>query len=568
MEGVVLLGRYAITGKIGQGGMGLIYKATNNSPDRRIPRDVAIKIMKDCGDEGLANRFIQEVKTVAEVEHPNVIRIFDVDQYKGMPFMVLEYLHGTDLRQRVRQDGPLGWEQARNISSQICDGVGAVHALGILHRDLKSQNVFITNEGVVKVLDFGLAKFFTDSTKNVVETQADMFAGTPEVSSPESINDRDHMGTWSDVYAMGVIMYQMVTGVVPFTLPAEAENANLLILNMHVNQAPVPPREKRPDLGIPQAVESIILKCLAKDHRERYPDMRALRKAVLQCDAGVGKKQPGEPGVSTLLLAPEHDARRHTSGRSTPRDAVPKQAPRISGEDAAVQPGKKGGAGRLLKGAALAGATMAGLAGIAAAAYMALATPEQFRQRYDGVVGKAVEEATRIWAAGPEPAAPAGSKANTAQQAFTAVIDSDPSGASVYDVTAGRPASFLGVTPLRRELPVQGKDYDILVSAGRRSDMQKRIALSPAHPMETVILGKGKRAGKAQPGADTRAGYEGRNQEGKEAGQEGAGPEFLEDFSSVPGAAPEQSSGQNPPEQGQEPESNPGKPPDKPGENW
>ena len=286
--GKVLSERYRIVRKIGEGGMGAVYQAEHALIEKKMALKILFQDLTRRPD--LIARFLQEAKSASRIGHENVIDISDFGQSpEGLVFIAMEYLDGQDLGRTLKKTGAMDWVRARPILMQIAKGLRAAHGNGIIHRDMKPENVYlIQKEGrpdFVKVLDFGIAKIVTDDGgSGPALTQTGMIFGTPEYMSPEQAqgNPPDHR---VDVYAVGCIMYHMLTGSVPFT----ADNF-MGILTKHLLEPVVPPRKRRPDLDIMPDVEAICLKAMEKDRDKRFPDMDAFYRAL-----GAAGGMPFEP---------------------------------------------------------------------------------------------------------------------------------------------------------------------------------------------------------------------------------------------------------------------------------
>jgi eukaryotic-like serine/threonine-protein kinase len=276
--GKVLSERYRIVKKIGEGGMGAVYQAEHALIEKKIALKILFQDLTRRPD--LIARFLQEAKSASRIGHENVIDISDFGQSPdGLVFIAMEYLDGQDLGKALKKSGAMEWERARPILMQITKGLRAAHGNGIIHRDMKPENVYLVQrEGradFVKVLDFGIAKIINpDESGGPALTQTGMIFGTPEYMSPEQAQGStpDHR---VDVYAVGCIMYHMLTGSVPFT----ADNF-MGILTKHLLEAAVPPRKRRPDLPIAPDVEAICMKAMDKDRDKRYADMDAFYRAL------------------------------------------------------------------------------------------------------------------------------------------------------------------------------------------------------------------------------------------------------------------------------------------------
>lgn len=261
--GTTIAGRYTLTAKIGAGGMGVVYKATQGA----VERDVAIKVLLPelVDDESLVARFHLEAKAASRLVHPNTITVFDFGQHEDLLFIAMEFLEGQSLS-RVLQQGPLPPARVVKIMLQALRSLAEAHTKGVIHRDIKPDNLFLTKLGdesdFVKVLDFGVAKLHGSQQKTL--TQAGMIFGTPTYMSPEQARCQP-LDPRSDIYALGVLMYEMLLGQCPFT----AEEPVGLLLK-HVTEPPPSFDELRPDLQIPKPIEAVVMKALEKDRDARY----------------------------------------------------------------------------------------------------------------------------------------------------------------------------------------------------------------------------------------------------------------------------------------------------------
>src|SRR5438105_13643079 len=275
--GRVINDRYKIIEAIGHGGMGRVYKALQAPLDRVV----ALKVLGAGHDRdpNFYKRFFLEASVTAKLTHPNTITLFDYGRTDdGIFFIAMEYLLGRTLSAAMQQDGPLAQERVIHIAQQICRSLREAHALGIIHRDLKPANAMLLRQhddhDFVKVLDFGLVKFFSGDNPEGDITNAGTFMGSPHYIAPEQARNQSP-DQRCDIYSLGVLPYHMVTGRVPFT----AANPVDIILK-HLHEAPVPPRQARPELHIDPRMESIVLRCLAKERAERFQSMDDLLAAL------------------------------------------------------------------------------------------------------------------------------------------------------------------------------------------------------------------------------------------------------------------------------------------------
>ncbi|MBI5547746.1 MAG: serine/threonine protein kinase, partial [Deltaproteobacteria bacterium] len=256
--------RYRLVSALGQGGMATVFKAY----DLELDLEVALKVFTlSTQDESLLARFKQELKLARSLNHPNVIRLFDLGIFAGHRYITMELLEGAVLTSLL--GAPMEVRRGVGYLVQACDGLQAAHDQGIVHRDVKPDNFFVTWDGVVKVMDFGISKPRVATGL----TQVGMVAGTPQYMSPEQINNFTTVTAATDLYALGVVAYEMFTGSPPF------QHADLMpLLQMHVGQLPRPPRELVP--ALPKALEAIILTCLQKDPARRYASCADLSQAL------------------------------------------------------------------------------------------------------------------------------------------------------------------------------------------------------------------------------------------------------------------------------------------------
>ncbi|HVV85801.1 MAG TPA: protein kinase, partial [Kofleriaceae bacterium] len=267
-------GRYRVIAKLGEGGMGAVYRGEQIS----LKRKVAIKVLRPelSADAGLVRRFNAEAELCAKLSHPNTVNIYDFGQdADGSLYIAMELLEGSSLRSVMQQEGAMPPARAIHIAQQICRSLADAHQHGIVHRDLKPDNVMLTERGrerdVVRVLDFGIAKLRDDNRATVNHmTRAGDLVGTPQYMAPEQIR-AEHVDGRTDIYALGAILYEMLTGRLPF------EGTTVMaILSKHLTEPPSPPSQRRPDLHLPPALDGLVLAMMAKDAAQRPPSMDAV----------------------------------------------------------------------------------------------------------------------------------------------------------------------------------------------------------------------------------------------------------------------------------------------------
>ncbi|HVF86182.1 MAG TPA: protein kinase [Pyrinomonadaceae bacterium] len=260
------IGSYRIERKLGEGGMGAVYMGT----DMMLEREVAIKALRPdlASQPPVVERFRSEAVTLAKLNHPNIATLYSFFRQGDEFFMVLEYVRGVTLHQLITSQGALPPEQALRLFRQMLDGIHHAHNSGIIHRDIKPGNVMLTENGTLKVLDFGIARILGAARM----TKAGHLVGTVEYMSPEQVRGLE-MDARSDIYALGVLLYEMLTGRVPFLIENEFE-----LMKAQIEQQPPPPRELNP--AIPPEVEAVILRALAKDPNERYQTAGEFRAAL------------------------------------------------------------------------------------------------------------------------------------------------------------------------------------------------------------------------------------------------------------------------------------------------
>ncbi|WP_461247133.1 Stk1 family PASTA domain-containing Ser/Thr kinase [Treponema sp. R6D11] len=255
----IIGGRYELLEEIGNGGMAIVYKGY----DKLLGRNVAVKVLRKefNNDNDFIQNFITEARAAASLSHQNLVGIYDVgnDEEEDIFYIVMEYLNGVTLKDYIKANGHLGWQESCSYILQILKGLAHAHAKGVIHRDIKPQNIMLLQNGVVKIMDFGIARAVSSKT---VKIGGGDTLGSAHYLSPEQAKGR-HTDEKSDIYSLGIVMYEMLTGSVPF----DGDNA-VSVAMMHISNKPVPPSEVNSD--IPPALDGIILRAIAKDRASRY----------------------------------------------------------------------------------------------------------------------------------------------------------------------------------------------------------------------------------------------------------------------------------------------------------
>jgi eukaryotic-like serine/threonine-protein kinase len=250
--------RYRIEALLGQGGMGRVYKAT----DKELSRTVAIKVVRQgvVGEEDALNRFKQELILASKISHKNILRIHDMGEVAGMKFITMAFVEGQDLHQLIRDNPKLPLERVLKFAQQLAGALAAAHAEDVVHRDLKPQNILVDANDQLYIADFGLAKSYAAGAVGMTQTGA--FLGTPRYMSPEQVEGKPTDGR-SDLYAFGLILYEMVAGDVPFT-----GESTLKVMYQRLQERPKSPKSANP--SIPSWLDNVIMRCLEKDPEDRY----------------------------------------------------------------------------------------------------------------------------------------------------------------------------------------------------------------------------------------------------------------------------------------------------------
>ncbi|HZS37765.1 MAG TPA: serine/threonine-protein kinase [Polyangia bacterium] len=443
--GTTIGGRYKIVEKLGEGGMGVVYLAEHVALEKRV----AVKVLS--GDfakrRDLVERFAREAKSASKIGHENIINITDFGETpSGSAFFAMEYLQGHDLAHHVRASGPMPIERVVRIAAQVCRALGAAHAKGIVHRDLKPDNIFIVErEGppdFVKVLDFGLAKVSMLEGEARRLTRTGMIFGTAEYMSPEQARG-EHADHRSDVYALGCILFELLTGAVPFRA-----TSFMGLLRKHIEEAPDAPSARVPQ--VTPALDSVVLKALAKDRESRFQTMKELALALsaatdVDPKAVWGSQEDALPRTMVEVRAEPSESEVSFAFKRSPRRA-----------------------------AAIVGLALVAAAG---AAWLALARRTAAKSESPPIAAPAIAPAQS--SASAPVAAPAVAPAAAPRASRVAVL-STPAGA---DVMSG--VERLGATPLELTLAPSSAPLDVTVE--HKGYRPQKLHLEPDRDHEYVV---------------------------------------------------------------------------------
>jgi serine/threonine protein kinase len=485
------LDSYETTKRIGTGATGNVYQAIAKSDGSHV----AVKILGENSDKrySLVERFFVEANAATKTNHPNVIKVLDIGTYRDKIFCVMEYLDGSDLAQMIEKNRTLPWRRSLEIMAQVCDAIEAVHRNSILHRDLKPGNVFVVEgEGsdFVKVLDFGFAKF-TNSDEKL--TQVGLTLGTLSYIAPEQVfakvegKEYDHR---VDIYSMGIILYEMMTGTPPFsTDDPNPENRQIQMVMMHKDRKPQPPRERNPGAGIPERVEDVVLKAIEKDPAGRFQTAIEMRDAILDCleedGPQEGKAVPAASPetIPDTLSSPENEAQETgIANRDPSEDHESKVSTKLE-EMLGGRPVEGASGFRWVKRMVIAGI-------IGSAAFMGYSYRQQIKEYLGYTSGSAESE---------KPAPQPHQQVQQVQTSYEIRVETEPRGADVFEETQGGNRVLIGTTPLRRS--VQMGPHRLTIR--RRGYEQSSVILSPEDPSIRVILRRPFRPQKAAETPET-----------------------------------------------------------------
>src|SRR5215211_1252642 len=298
LVGMRLSGRYRLDAQIGAGGMSTVYRAFDTTLERRV----AVKLMhrEIASDSDQLERFRREARSVAQLSHPHIVGVIDAGEEDGRPYIVLEYVEGETLKERIRRMGRLPVDEAIAYAIEIARALGAAHATAIVHRDIKPQNVLVDEEGSAKVTDFGIAR----SLEEEGLTADGRVLGTTDYVSPEQALGHDVDGQ-SDLYSLGIVLYEMLTGDVPF----HGEN-QVSVAMKHVREDLPDVSKRRPEVSA--GLAAILDRMTTKDLRKRYPDALSLQADLEESLARELARTGQSTGEATAVLRtlPEGTRRR------------------------------------------------------------------------------------------------------------------------------------------------------------------------------------------------------------------------------------------------------------------
>jgi len=282
------LGRYAIQSELGRGAMGVVYKATDTALERTVAVKTVNMALEREGAEKYEARFYQEARAAGSLNHPNIVTVYDVGKEGNVAYMAMEFIEGAELRALLASGRALPVSQAVSIAAQVAEGLAYAHQHGVVHRDIKPANIMVLADGPVKITDFGIARM---RASNDELTQSGMMLGSPKYMSPEQVIGKraDHR---SDIFSLGVILYEMLTGGAPFS----GENVTALMYQI-VNFVPPAPSAVNP--AVPELLNFIVAKMLAKPLEERYQSAQELANDLRNCE-----RQISTPASITQPLRP------------------------------------------------------------------------------------------------------------------------------------------------------------------------------------------------------------------------------------------------------------------------
>lgn len=276
--------RYTIVERIAQGGMGAVFKAIQSPMGRVCAVKVLSATYEGRKDPAFDRRFFREAATISRLRHPNTVTLYDYGNIGDLYYMAMEYVDGRTLHAEIHREGPIPERRARRLAAQVCRSLREAHGHGVIHRDLKPDNILLVDRAeevdLVKVLDFGLAKVIEGELAEEDVTETGLCMGSPKHMAPEQITG-DVVSPHTDIYALGILMYEMLTAHSPFDRPTRYQT-----LVAQVHEEAVPFHKLVPELAISEEMERIVRRCLAKERERRFPSMNDLLQAIKAVERG------------------------------------------------------------------------------------------------------------------------------------------------------------------------------------------------------------------------------------------------------------------------------------------
>ena len=270
------IGQFEIHKELGSGAMGTVYKATLDSEGKFIPVALKVVALGLLGNESAMARFDREAKILKQLKHPHIVRLIANGRYKQTPFIAMEFVDGEALDRVLHRRGRLGWEEVAGYAKQLCSALQYAHEKGIIHRDLKPSNLMITTEGILKLTDFGIAK----DTDVTALTGANSTIGTASYMSPEQCKGDRNLSAKSDLYSLGIVLYELITGRKPFISESSVD-----MFLKHVNEIPVRPSRLVSDL--PVWIDNLVMFLLEKEKENRPMDAATVSKMLMDIEEKV-----------------------------------------------------------------------------------------------------------------------------------------------------------------------------------------------------------------------------------------------------------------------------------------
>ena len=477
-----IFGNYRVLTRIGSGGMGAVYLAEHPLIGKRV----ALKIIhRDLAtNREVVSRFFNEARAVNQIGNEHIVEINDFGQTpEGDHFFVMEYVDGRTLADVIEREGALHPQRALHIAAQIADALGGAHACSIIHRDLKPDNIMLSwrmgNPDFVTVLDFGLAKMLAESSGTNLTAQG-VVLGTPQYMAPEVCESSLTIDQRTDIYALGVLLFQMATGRLPFDGTSMGS-----ILIKHVTEPPPAPRGINP--AIPPSVEQIILRCLAKSPDGRFATMADLRQALLDPDRYLAGGPPVMRSASPAVLAgaggpgpPPAQWNEQWNAPLPARPAMP-AAPANQTMYIGTPTGLRPVSPRKSWPLAVALAAVAAVTG--AAVVLLLLAPDEGAQAVADAAGEVAVDAAPVPDAGPAPRAATVPADAAAAATVTIRLATVPSGARIFDIDE----NLLGETPAEISLPRDGEEHVLVFRHPRTRERRKTVRTNQDAELELAL---------------------------------------------------------------------------------